>query len=223
MSSQTSRPDPETLAVDHRRLRPGLEIALLVEDLVVGQLGLAMDRGDGAAARSGPRSCRFPRGCIRETRDDAGVLDFLRARARGPPRSGGGSRGETAGPPADSPRGSARETGPGRRRDRCAARRAVSMTRVALPCTSPTSRLSCARAIFKESLMSALTGRAPNAAAAARPDCGRAIGFHDSTALAAPWRRLLRRRSSVCPAAPRRLARRGLLRRLAPALRSWCA
>ncbi len=36
--------DPESLAIDHRGLRAGLEIALLVEDLIVGELGLPVDR-----------------------------------------------------------------------------------------------------------------------------------------------------------------------------------
>src|ERR1700722_16502792 len=70
------------------------------------------------------------------------------------------------------------------------ARRVVVITRVALPCTSPTSRLSCASAILNESVMSPprepakVRGRGGRLSSAATTPPADLL-FHDSAAFAA--------------------------------------
>ena len=53
MSSQTVSPTRSAVEVDHRARRARLEVALLVEDAVVGQVDLAVDRVHRAVGEHG--------------------------------------------------------------------------------------------------------------------------------------------------------------------------
>ncbi len=53
MSSQTVSPMRSRAEVDDGSAGPDLEVALLVEDAVVGQIDLAVDRVDGAVGEHG--------------------------------------------------------------------------------------------------------------------------------------------------------------------------
>ena len=87
MSSQTvsptrAAPRPD---VDHRTARPGLEVALLVEDAVVGQVDLAVDRVHGAVGEHGGGVVRLL-GALGEADDGddpARLASELPQRARG--------------------------------------------------------------------------------------------------------------------------------------------
>jgi hypothetical protein len=146
-----TRPRTPARRGDSRRNRPvslaraGTKIALLVKYLVVGQHPCDA-APDTRPPRNRRRCCRSGRAHVFRIANQH--ADALARRAAAPPapdRSGGASRGETAGPRADSPTASVPETAPAPRRTH-RARARLSMTRSRLPRTSPTSRFDCASA-----------------------------------------------------------------------------